>query len=135
MGRPSRPARSRCASATACSSRGCARTSWPRGSRRGWPRERLVTPPRAKTAGKLVVTGLPMAPGLAVGSAVFHTDHDVDVPVLSIVDADVEGELRRLQQAIDDARQQLVELEQRIERQVGSADARIFSMQGLLLED
>jgi phosphotransferase system enzyme I (PtsI) len=94
-----------------------------------------VTPPRAKTAGKLVVTGLPMAPGLAVGSAVFHTEHDVDVPVLSIVDADVEGELRRLQQAIDDARQQLVELEQRIERQVGSADARIFSMQGLLLED
>jgi phosphotransferase system enzyme I (PtsI) len=94
-----------------------------------------VTPSRAKPAGKLVVTGLPMAPGLAVGSAVFHTDHDVDVPVLSIGEADVEGELRRLQQAIDDARVQLAELEQRIERQVGSADARIFSMQGLLLED
>ena len=94
-----------------------------------------MSPRRAKAAGKLVVTGLPMAPGLAVGTAVFHTDHDVDVPVLSIVEADVESEHRRLQQAIEDARLQLAALEQRIERQVGASDARIFSVQGLLLDD
>jgi phosphotransferase system enzyme I (PtsI) len=94
-----------------------------------------VTPSRSKAAGKLVVTGLPMAPGLAVGTALFHTEHDVDVPVLSITEAEVEAELRRLQQAIDDARLQLAALEQRIERQVGASDARIFSVQGLLLED
>lgn len=94
-----------------------------------------MTPGRAKPAGKLVVTGLPMAPGLAVGTAMFHTDHDVDVPVLVISEADVPNELRRLQQALDDARVQLSELEQRIERKVGASDARIFSVQGLLLED
>jgi phosphoenolpyruvate-protein phosphotransferase (PTS system enzyme I) len=83
----------------------------------------------------LVIKGVPMAPGLAVGMAVFHSDHDVDVPVLALTEADVPAEQERLRLAIDDARKQLHELEQRIEVQVGARDARIFSVQGLLLED
>ena len=90
---------------------------------------------RSKPAGKLVVSGLPMAPGLAVGMAVFHTEHEVDVPVLALTEADVPAEHERLRLAIGDARAQLAELEKRIEAQVGARDARIFSMQGLLLED
>jgi len=84
---------------------------------------------------KLVISGQPMAPGLALGTAVFHTDHDVEVPVLALTEADVPQEQQRLEAALQAARQQLHELEHRIEQHVGSRDARIFSVQGLLLED
>ncbi len=94
-----------------------------------------MTAPRSRAGARLVVTGLPMAPGLAVGTAVFHTEHDVDVPVFSIRDQDVKGEQRRLSRAIAEARRQLTEVEQTIEKEVGARDARIFSVQSLLLDD
>jgi len=93
-------------------------------------------PSRPAAAGeRLVVTGLPMAPGLAAGMAVFHTEHEVDVPVRALAEADVPAEQERLRLALDDARARLRELEGRIRSQVGAHDARIFSMQGLLLDD
>jgi len=94
-----------------------------------------MSPRRARAGGKLVVTGLPMAPGLAVGTAVFHTEHDVDVPVIALREQDVKAEQRRLNRAIATARKQLDEVQQSIEKEVGARDARIFSVQGLLLDD
>jgi len=90
---------------------------------------------RGKGGGKLVVTGLPMAPGLALGTALFHVDHEIEIPVLSIREEDVPSEQARLERALADAHRHLEELEARIEEQVGSRDARIFSVQQLLLED
>jgi phosphotransferase system enzyme I (PtsI) len=86
-------------------------------------------------AGRTVVTGLPMAPGLAIGMAVFHGEADVDIPVRAISQADVAAEKERLGQALGAARRRLTDVEQVIEREVGPHDARIFSVQGLLLED
>lgn len=83
----------------------------------------------------IVVKGLPVAPGLAVGSALFHAGVDVDIPVLAIAADDVAKEQRRLLSALRRARAQLEEVEERIGREVGQGDARIFSVQGLLLED
>ncbi len=79
--------------------------------------------------------GVPMAPGLAAGMPVLHGEHDVDVPVRALAEEDVPGEHERLRLALEDARAQLRTLEGRIEKQVGAHDARIFSMQGLLLDD
>ncbi|GJM20714.1 MAG: phosphoenolpyruvate-protein phosphotransferase [Planctomycetota bacterium] len=84
---------------------------------------------------RIVVRGLPVAPGLAVGFAVFHDEPDVDVPVFALRPDDVEGEQARLAEAVKEARTQLHEVEERLEIQVGAQDARIFSVQGLLLED
>jgi phosphotransferase system enzyme I (PtsI) len=89
----------------------------------------------AASGERLVVRGVPMAPGLAAGMPVLHTEHDVDVPVRALAEADVPGEQERLRLALEDARAQLRQLEGRIEKQVGAHDARIFSMQGLLLDD
>jgi phosphoenolpyruvate-protein phosphotransferase (PTS system enzyme I) len=94
-----------------------------------------VKPRRQRAGGKLVVTGLPMAPGLAVGTPLFHGELDVDIPVRSIREEDVPAEQLRLRDAMAAARTQLAEVERRIEQQVGASDARIFSVQGLLLED
>ena len=94
-----------------------------------------MSPHREPPGGAVVVRGLPMAPGLAVGTPVFHAEHEVDVPVRAIEACDVAAEQRRLAAAIKEAREQLTAVETRIEEEVGSSDARIFSVQGLLLED
>ena len=90
---------------------------------------------RDAAGGAMVVRGLPMAPGLAVGTPLFHAEHEVDVPVRSIEACDVPAEQRRLAAAMKEARVLLTAVETRIEEEVGSSDARIFSVQGLLLED
>jgi phosphoenolpyruvate-protein phosphotransferase (PTS system enzyme I) len=94
-----------------------------------------VKPRRNRAGGKLVVTGIPMAPGLAVGSALFHSELDVDIPVTAILEQDVPAEQARLRTAMTAVRAQLAAVERRIEQEVGASDARIFSVQGLLLED
>ena len=97
--------------------------------------QREVREPASGASGAMVVRGLPMAPGLAVGTPVFHAEHEVDVPVRSITADDVPAEQRRLAAAMKEARELLTAVETRIEEEVGSSDARIFSVQGLLLED
>lgn len=94
-----------------------------------------MTPDRARSGGKLVVTGVPMAPGLAVGTPVFHAEHEVDVPVLSIEEKDIDAERLRLSEAIATARAQFAEIEKTMRKEVGSEDARIFSVHALLLDD
>lgn len=84
---------------------------------------------------KLVVRGVPVSPGLAVGIALFHEEGDVDVPVLAIREEDVKVEQRRLQTALGRAKRQIQAIQERIEDQVGSKDAAIFAVQGVLLDD
>jgi phosphotransferase system enzyme I (PtsI) len=83
----------------------------------------------------VTLRGIPVAPGLAVGSPVFHDSRDVDVPFLSLRPEDVRAEQRRLAAAIRRVRRNLEQVEHRIEAEVGRRDARIFSVQALLLED
>lgn len=87
------------------------------------------------SAGRIVVRGVPVAPGLAVGAALFHDEVDIDVPVRALTPEDVPGELRRLSNALRVAKRQLQEVEQSIGKEVGRRDARIFSVQQLLLDD
>ncbi len=98
---------------------------------------RTGSPPAGSAGGpgRIVVKGLPVAPGLAVGTPVFHDEADIDVPVIALSAEDVRGEQRRLATAIRMAKKQLQEVEHSIEREVGRRDARIFSVQGLLLDD
>ncbi len=84
---------------------------------------------------KVVVRGVPVSPGLAVGIALFHEEGDVDVPVLAIQEGDVKAEQRRLQTALSRAKRQLASIQERIEDQVGAKDAAIFSVQSMLLDD
>jgi phosphotransferase system enzyme I (PtsI) len=94
-----------------------------------------TAPPGGSSTGKIVVRGVPVAPGLAVGAALFHDESDVDVPVRSLRADEVPGELKRLTNALRAAKRQLQVVEQSIGKEVGRRDARIFSVQQLLLED
>ncbi len=86
-------------------------------------------------SGPLVVKGVPVAPGMAVGVALFHDEGDVDIPVLSITADQVKAEQRRLATAIREAKKHLAQVEASIGEEVGRRDARIFSVQALLLDD
>jgi phosphotransferase system enzyme I (PtsI) len=86
-------------------------------------------------SGPLVVKGVPVAPGMAVGVALFHDEGDVDIPVLSITPEQVRAEHRRLATAIREAKRHLAQVEASIGEEVGRRDARIFSVQALLLDD
>jgi phosphotransferase system enzyme I (PtsI) len=70
-----------------------------------------------------------------VGAALFHDESDVDVPVRSLRADEVPAELKRLTNALRAAKRQLQVVEQSIGKEVGRRDARIFSVQQLLLED
>lgn len=94
-----------------------------------------ASPPDGSSTGKIVVRGVPVAPGLAVGAALFHDESDVDVPVRSLRADEVPAELKRLTNALRAAKRQLQVVEQSIGKEVGRRDARIFSVQQLLLED
>jgi phosphotransferase system enzyme I (PtsI) len=76
-----------------------------------------------------------VAPGLAVGAALFHDENEVDVPVRALRAEEVPTELKRLSNALRAAKRQLVVVEQSIGKEVGRRDARIFTVQQLLLED
>lgn len=84
---------------------------------------------------KIVQEGIGVAPGLAVGTAVFHDSAQFDIPLLAIDEEHVDDEYARLEHAIRTAREALHAVELSIEKEVGRADARIFSVQGLLLDD
>lgn len=86
-------------------------------------------------SGPLVVRGVSVAPGMAVGVALFHDEGDVDIPVLSITPEQVKVEQRRLATAIREAKQHLAQVEASIREEVGRRDSRIFSVQALLLDD
>lgn len=96
---------------------------------------RLSNPPDGRNPNRVTLRGIPVAPGLAVGSPVFHDSRDVDVPVFRLRPDQVKREQRRLAAAIRRARIQLEEVEHKIEAEVGRRDARIFSVQNLLLDD
>ncbi len=81
------------------------------------------------------MTGVPVAPGVAVGSAVFHESWDVDIPVRFVPAGEVPAEQARLDQALDETKASLAETQQRIASEVGERDSRIFAVQGLLVDD
>lgn len=83
----------------------------------------------------MIVKGEAVSPGLAVGTALFHEATDVDVPVLSISEEDVQGERDRLVGAMDRAQQELSDVRNAMERRVGKRDAEIFAVHGMLIDD
>ena len=83
--------------------------------------------------GRLLITGLAASAGVAVGKAVVLRGvqpvaerHTVDNPA---------GEWTRCQAALDEAHGELLDLAQRMARELGEQQARIFQAHALVLED
>jgi phosphotransferase system enzyme I (PtsI) len=83
--------------------------------------------------GKVLVTGTPAAPGIAIGNAfwVQAEAHCLEERCVS----DSAAERRRLDEARGVARQQLGEIRDRVEREAGSEEAALFDAHALMLDD
>ena len=91
------------------------------------------TPVESAGRGRLVVTGLPASPGVAVGTAVIlgQTQQAVERRTVD----DPAAEWARCQDAISLARGELLELAGRMARELGEQQARIFQAHALVLDD
>ena len=96
------------------------------------PSEATAAAPRAASE-KDVLIGIPAAPGIAVGPAVRLRRQAVQIEVRRTSDPDVEW--RRLQQALEDAREALHRLEASTNLQAGAATGAIFEVHRLMLSD
>ncbi len=83
--------------------------------------------------GRLVVTGLPASPGMAVGTAVVLGRTHAIVERRTVDDP--AAEWARCQAALQQARGELLELAGRMARELGEQQARIFQAHALVLDD
>ncbi len=82
--------------------------------------------------------GVATSAGFALGAALLYTTQRIDLGAVElriIAPEQVASEQARLQEAIDATVQELQEMVQRLQNQVGKADAAIFDAQALLLRD
>jgi len=82
--------------------------------------------------------GVATSAGFALGAALLYTTQRIDLGAVElriIAPEQVASEQARLQEAIDATVQELQEMVQHLQNQVGKADAAIFDAQALLLRD
>jgi phosphotransferase system enzyme I (PtsI) len=83
---------------------------------------------------RTIIKGIAASPGLALGKVCFWSDPE-NVPRYTIEPDQVKNELARLDEALVTARQQLVDLQARVEKEIGHDEAAIFTSHSLLLDD
>jgi phosphoenolpyruvate-protein phosphotransferase (PTS system enzyme I) len=79
--------------------------------------------------------GIPASPGIAVGNVHLLRWEVPDVPHHIIHDDEVPGELKRLEFAIERAKERLRHVRERVETTAGKEEAAIFDAQHQILED
>ncbi len=83
----------------------------------------------------MVLHGIGVSPGIAVGEALRVEREAIAVFRLLLPPGDLEGEVQRLRRAVAASREQLQAIKERLARQLGSPHAYIFDAQLLMLED
>ena len=81
------------------------------------------------------LTGVAVSPGLAYASALLVRLDFPDVPDRGVGPEDVEGELDRLHQAVEDVVESLDSLRQRVLDRAGEEESRIFDAQIMMVQD
>ena len=93
------------------------------------PQER----PQLPAGGERVLTGIPASPGVALGVTVRLDAGPTAIPRTTVDDPDAEWD--RFQQAVAQAQAELAETADRMARELGEAQARIFQAHSLALTD
>jgi len=83
---------------------------------------------------RTIIKGIAASPGLALGKVCFWSDPE-NVPRYTIEPGQVKNELARLDEALVTARRQLLDLQARVEKEIGHDEAAIFTSHTLLLDD
>lgn len=79
--------------------------------------------------------GTPVAPGIARGQVFVHWRDDEEVPIRTIREEDIPGEITRFEAALIATRAELLDIQKRIAEAIGSKDASLFDAHLLVVED
>ncbi len=82
-----------------------------------------------------IYRGIAVSPGVARGTIYVYRPHEDVIERRSVRDEDVSGEFVRLEQAVIKTRQQLIEIPQRLGKEMGDDKPGIFDAHLLVLDD
>ena len=83
----------------------------------------------------ITLRGIPAAPGIAMGRAVLYNSEKLLVPRHTITEDQISGEVLRFEEALIQTRHQILDIQKRLEEQLGQEHADIFNAHLLVLED
>lgn len=90
-------------------------------------------PPAA--TGERVFKGIPASPGCARGRVFIHHSLDEAPPVYPISAEEIPAEIHRLEAALIETRNQILEIQERVSKAIGAKDAAIFDAHLLVVDD
>jgi len=82
---------------------------------------------------RLILTGIPAAPGLAHGKTVIVTQQSLEIPQHEI--EEVDAEIERMMQACQQSREEIREIKDEVSTRSMENEAEIFEAHGMILED
>jgi phosphotransferase system enzyme I (PtsI) len=84
---------------------------------------------------EMTLTGISAAPGIVIGPAFVMNRETLSIPNTPIALDHIETEISSFQTALDQTREELVEIKSRLANQLGDDHARIFDAHLLILDD
>src|SRR5580698_5505934 len=84
---------------------------------------------------ELVLKGIPAAPGIAYGQSFILDKGEFIVPKRSISFSEIDSEIARFEEAINNARREIHHLKAKVMQDLGEGQARIFDAHLLVLQD
>ncbi|MHC1765779.1 MAG: phosphoenolpyruvate--protein phosphotransferase [Verrucomicrobiia bacterium] len=91
--------------------------------------------PDSLRAGERILRGIPVSAGICQGKILVLGKHNLNVPAHSVTEAELPGEWQRLEKALVQTRQQILEVQRKVGQAMGAEDAGIFEAHLLVLED
>ncbi|MBC8205527.1 MAG: phosphoenolpyruvate--protein phosphotransferase, partial [Kiritimatiellaeota bacterium] len=85
--------------------------------------------------GELILQGIGVSPGVAIGEVVVFAQEGVSVPERSIDPDDIPREIARFEEALMKTRHQIAEIQHRVEAVLGNEHASIFDAHLLVVDD
>jgi phosphotransferase system enzyme I (PtsI) len=82
-----------------------------------------------------ILKGIPVSPGVFIGEAFLLETEDLRIPRLQVPPEEVEGEIRRYDEAVAKVQVEIEAIRQQTEERVGGGLAGILSIQAQLLKD
>lgn len=83
----------------------------------------------------MILKGIPASPGIAMGKAFLHDTRRITVSVRKIKQSDIPKEIARFEEALIKTRSEILNIQQRITKEMGSHHAEIFNAHLLVIED
>ncbi len=84
---------------------------------------------------QIQLRGIPAAPGIAIGKAFVLGTEEIMPPKRSIPASEIPSEISRFETALEKTKREIIEIEDKISKEMGVEHGRIFSAHLLVLED